>query len=215
MTGEILNAVLFSAAPAIGMAAGGALAVWSRPGKTVRSYIQHLAAGIVFAAVGVEILPDLMRRGHPFAVSCGFALGVGAMLAIRASSRRAESSSNAGPGLPWGLIGAVSVDIFVDGILVGVGFVIGARQGILLTVALTGCAISLGLATAVSVLRLNTSSRRAIAVTSAIAGTTHRRRSSWRIGHGRVKRRMAGCNPCVHLRCIALPDRRGTAGRSP
>jgi zinc transporter, ZIP family len=169
MTGKILNAVLFSIAPAVGMAGGGALAAWCKPGRTVRSYIQHLAAGIVFAAVGVEILPDVMHRGNPFAMACGFAVGVAAMLAIRALSRRAESSGKSGPGLPWPLIGAVSVDIFVDGMLVGVGFAVGARQGLLLTIALTGCAVSLGLATAVSVLRPGTTPWRALTITSMIA----------------------------------------------
>jgi ZIP family zinc transporter len=169
MAGKILNAVLFSIAPAIGMAGGGALAAWCKPGKTVRSYIQHLAAGIVFAAVGVEILPDVTHRGNPFAVACGFGVGVAAMLAIRALSRRAESSGNAGPGMPWPLIGAVSVDIFVDGMLVGVGLALGARQGLLLTIALTGCAVSLGLATAVSVLRPGTTPWRALMITSTIA----------------------------------------------
>ncbi len=169
MTEKILNAVLFSIAPAVGMAGGGALAAWCKPGKAVRSYIQHLAAGIVFAVVGVEILPDVMHRGNPFAVACGFAVGVAVMLAIRALSRRAESSDKSGPGMPWPLIGAVSVDIFVDGMLVGVGFALGDRQGLLLTIALTGCAVSLGLATAVSVLRPGITPWRALMVTSTIA----------------------------------------------
>jgi ZIP family zinc transporter len=169
MTGKILDAVLFSIAPAMGVAGGGALAAWCKPGNTVRSYIQHLAAGIVFAAVGVEILPDVMHRGHPFALACGFAAGVAAMLAIRALSRRAEASDKPGVGTPWPLIGAVSVDIFVDGMLIGVGFAIGARQGLVLTIALTGCAISLGLATAVSVLRPGTTPWRAFTITSTIA----------------------------------------------
>ncbi len=169
MTGKIVNAVLFSLAPAIGMVTGGALAAWCKPGNTARSYIQHLAAGIVFAAVGVEILPDVMHRGDPFAVACGFAVGVVAMLAIRALSRRAESSDQSEPGMPWPLIGAVSVDLFVDGMLVGVGFALGTRQGLLITLALTGCAVSLGLATAVSVLRPGTTPWHAFTVTSAIA----------------------------------------------
>lgn len=160
---------MFSIAPALGVAAGGAIATWHEPGKLVRSYIQHVAAGIVFAAVAVEILPEVMHRGNPVAAAGGFAVGVVAMLAIRALSRRAESSIDSGPAMPWPLIGAVGVDIFVDGMLVGVGFAIGARQGILLSVALTGCAISLGLATAVSMLRLKTTPGRVLTTTSGIA----------------------------------------------
>jgi ZIP family zinc transporter len=169
MAGEILNVLLFSIAPAVGMAGGGALAAWRKPGKAVCSYIQHLAAGIVFAAVGVEILPEVIHRGDPFAVVCGFAVGVVAMLAIRALSRRAESSGGSSQETPWPLIGAVSVDIFVDGLLVGVGFSLGARQGILLAAALTGCTISLGLATAVSIVRLGASPHRTVMITSVMA----------------------------------------------
>jgi zinc transporter, ZIP family len=169
MSGTIIQAVSFSIAPALGMAGGGALAAWYKPGSSLRSYIQHLAAGIVFAAVGVEILPDVIHHGDPFAVACGFAVGVAGMLAIRALSRRAESSDNSGLGMPWPLIGAVSVDLFVDGMLIGVGFAFGTRQGLLLTIALTGCAVSLGLATAVAVLRPGTTAWHAFRVTSAIA----------------------------------------------
>ena len=53
--------------------------------------------------------------------------------------------------------------------LIGVSFAAGQSQGLLVALALTGCTISLGLATAVAMLRDNSSRRRAGLVTSAIA----------------------------------------------
>lgn len=126
----LTQSVLYSAAPVSGMVAGGVAAAWWQPSARVRSYIQHLAAGIVFAAVGVEVLPDLMHRRGPVAAAIGFAGGVAAMLAIRALSRRSESGDRSTPrGVPWALVAAVAVDVVVDGMLVGIGFAADRRQG--------------------------------------------------------------------------------------
>ena len=88
MNSTVLSSLLYSLIPAAGMAIGGWVAVWRMPGGLARSYIQHFAAGVVFAAVGVEILPDVMHRDSPLAAALGFAVGVAAMLAIRELGRR-------------------------------------------------------------------------------------------------------------------------------
>ncbi|MCQ6497972.1 hypothetical protein, partial [Vibrio parahaemolyticus] len=44
-----------------------------------------------------------------------------------------------------GLIVMVAVDIFIDGLVLGIGFAAGAKQGFLLTVALTTEVLFLGL----------------------------------------------------------------------
>src|SRR5262249_7413758 len=164
----VAQSALYSLAPVAGMVAGGAAAAWWQPGGRVRSYIQHFAAGVVFAAVGVEILPDIIRRRSPLPAGIGFALGVAAMLAIRAMSRRAESSAerSAAGRTPWALVAAIAVDLFVDGMLIGVGFAAGERQGVLLAVALTGCTVALGLATAAALLRAGGARLHAAALTA-------------------------------------------------
>ncbi|MEJ2719770.1 MAG: transporter [bacterium] len=164
-----LQAVMYSVAPVVGMVAGGIAAARWQPGGRVRSYIQHLAAGIVFSAVGVEVLPDVIHRRDPFPAAIGFAVGVASMLSIRALSRWAESrSGSAGRGKPWALLAAVAVDVIVDGLLIGVGFAVGQRQGILLALALTGCAVSLGLATAAALVQAGRSRLRAGVITAGI-----------------------------------------------
>ena len=44
---------------------------------------------------------------------------------------------------------AIGIDIFIDGLLLGIGFAAGAKEGTLLAIALTIELLSLGLATAV------------------------------------------------------------------
>jgi len=39
--------------------------------------------------------------------------------------------------LPWGLLVAIGIDIFIDGLLLGIGFAAGAKEGTLLAIALT------------------------------------------------------------------------------
>jgi zinc transporter, ZIP family len=167
----VTQSLLYSLAPAAGMVVGGCLAAWWRPGGQFRSYIQHFAAGIVFAAVGVEILPDVMHRDSPLAATVGFALGVGAMLAIRELSRRAEAAGERSTGgrSAWALVAAVAVDVLVDGMLIGVGFAVGERQGLLVALSLTGCTFSLGLATTATLLASGSSCRHAVWLTTALA----------------------------------------------
>ena len=83
------KALLYSAGP-VGMAiTGGVLATFWPPPAWLRSYIQHFAAGVVFSAVSVEILPDLMHRNKAVAAAVGFAMGAALMLAVRWISRQA------------------------------------------------------------------------------------------------------------------------------
>lgn len=55
---QILALTLIPAAATI---FGGAIAVWRTPSETVRSVIQHFAAGVVLAAVAGELLPEMTR----------------------------------------------------------------------------------------------------------------------------------------------------------
>lgn len=167
--GTVEQSLLYSIAPVSGMVVSGIAASWWQPGGRVRSYIQHLAAGIVFAAVAVEVLPDVMHRRGPLTAGIGFAVGVASMLAIRALSRRAESGGRwATRRTPAPLVVAVGVDVFVDGLLIGVGFAANQRQGLLLALALTGCTVSLGLATPAVLVRAGVSQLRAAALTAGV-----------------------------------------------
>lgn len=128
--------------PVLAAAVGSTAAAVRRPSPKVTSGVQHLAAGVVFAAVSTELLPDLLADGHLPVVIVGFSVGVALLLALAAWGRRQEAAttggSTTGAGLlPVGMLAAVAIDLFIDGTLVGLGATLGRSQGIILTVALT------------------------------------------------------------------------------
>lgn len=155
MSAALIQVLLFTLAPVAAMAAGGVIAAYRPPQARLSSSIQHFAAGVVFAALAVEVLPDVVHRDEPFAAAAGFAAGVLVMLGLRTFARRLEggaakdgrSESPVGKS-SLGLILVVGIDILIDGLLIGVAFAAGSKEGVLITVALAIELLSLGLATA-------------------------------------------------------------------
>jgi ZIP family zinc transporter len=104
------------------------------------SAVQHFAAGVVFAAAAGEILPSLKHAGAAVPVLVGGSLGVGVMLAVKQVSERASGASS--------MVAVIGVDLLIDGLVLAIAFAAGARQGFLLTVALTLEVLFLGLTVA-------------------------------------------------------------------
>ncbi|MBJ2079363.1 transporter [Serratia ureilytica] len=129
------SAVLYTLFPAAATVVGAAMALYRRPGDAAMRVIHHFTAGIVFAAA-TEILPDLKQQS-PLAVLLGGAVGVLLMLLVRRLGEKAQG--------PVGFIAAVGVDIFIDGLVLGIAFAAGAKAGLLLTLALTLEVLFLGL----------------------------------------------------------------------
>jgi ZIP family zinc transporter len=150
---DITSVLKLAAFPAVAIVIGSVTATIRTPSPAVRSAVQHLAAGVLFAALATELLPDVMHRAMPWMTLLGFALGVAAMLALKEISRRMETSaeSAAPAGIPMSLMLVSGVDILVDGLLIGISFAAGARQGLLVTIALTLEVVFLGVATAAAI----------------------------------------------------------------
>jgi ZIP family zinc transporter len=129
---------------------GAIVATFRPPGPIVRSFIQHLAAGVVFSVVAVELLPDIVSesgRAALFEVAVGFSLGVASMLGMRYFSHTLERN---GDKRPLGILFGVGVDVLLDGFLISISFAAGGGAGLLLTLALAVEMLSLGLAVAVA-----------------------------------------------------------------
>lgn len=108
------------------------------PNRQFTSALQHLAAGIVFAAVATEIVPEMLAGGELLAVGAGFSLGVFLMFGVRVLTVEdvREVGQPAGePSTPWGMLAATAVDLAIDGLLIGLGFAIDVSSGVLLTIA--------------------------------------------------------------------------------
>ncbi|KTD25798.1 MULTISPECIES: ZIP family metal transporter [Legionella] len=137
MTPSLLNIALYSLLPTMAMLIGGMAATIHRPSNKLTSATQHFAAGVVFAAVAKELLPKLGADNAPMALIIGFILGVLLMLFLKKLTDRLSEEEAALTGISLGLVGAVGIDLFIDGILIGVAFLAGERGGILIAVALT------------------------------------------------------------------------------
>ena len=146
--------------PVVAVAAGASIAAVKPPGKAVTSGVQHFAAGLVFAAAAAEILPDLKHQGHPGLVLLGGVLGVAAMLAVRHFGERATG------GTSLGIV--TGVDVLVDGIVLGMGFAAGSRQGLLLVIALTVEILFLGLSVSLAFSNTIRSKVKRVATTTGI-----------------------------------------------
>ncbi|HVI44644.1 MAG TPA: ZIP family metal transporter [Chitinophaga sp.] len=144
-----LRILLFSLIPVVTMMAGGIIASVKQPGGNVRSLILHFAAGVVFSVVAVELLPDIIRNHAPLQVIIGFTAGLVMMILVgKVTGEGKENGDNPGKRLPMGLLLGIAVDIFIDGLLLGIGFTAGNTEGMLLAIALSVELLSLGMATA-------------------------------------------------------------------
>lgn len=136
MVGTLVQALSYTMLAVAAALVGGVVAIYRPPGPQMESNVQHLAAGVVFAAVASELLPDVHTRA-PSVVIVGFALGVVTMLGIHRLSKYIEKQGIGGKiAGASGLLITVSIDMLIDGVLIGVTFLTGAATGILITVAL-------------------------------------------------------------------------------
>ncbi len=64
-----IGEILAIGIPAAAMLAGASIGLWWVPGIKLRSASQHLAAGIIFAAVATELVPSMVQRTNPLAIA--------------------------------------------------------------------------------------------------------------------------------------------------
>ena len=189
---NILGITLFPLGAAI---VGGVGAAFRQPNRRQQSYVQHFAAGAVFAATTSELLPTIETRA-PSTVLIGFTFGIGLMLTLKTVSARSEDELGdewaggvVGAGLMlivntfsrqieeelgdgWvggalGLLTIIGVDVTIDGLLIGITFAT-ETGGILLTVALSVELLFLGISIVASM--SETASRSAAIVATTGVG---------------------------------------------
>lgn len=142
--------LLFSLIPVFTMIAGGIIAIIKKPSGNVRSLILHFAAGVVFSVVAVEILPDVIKIHKALETIIGFTVGFLLMIGVKklTEEKTTEDKNNTSTNLPVSLMIAIGVDIFIDGLLLGIAFHAGSTEGTLLAIALSMELLSLGMAIA-------------------------------------------------------------------
>ncbi|MBI4940265.1 MAG: ZIP family metal transporter [Actinobacteria bacterium] len=178
--GTVPRAALLVLFPVVAAVIGSLVAVFAPPSARVTSAVQHVAAGVVFAALAGEVLPQLRQEGHLPVVVAAFAVGVALLLALGAYERRSEqrasrSSEGAADGashVPLGLVVVVGIDLLIDGLLVGLSTTLGAKQGVIITVALTLEILFLALAVTAELSERGAGRRLAVGVTVGLGLVT-------------------------------------------
>lgn len=153
--------LVYALIPVVAVLIGAIFAAWRQPGPKLVSSVQHLAAGVVFAAAAAEILPQVKHGGSIWATLIGGVLGVVVMLSIKSLESRWKG--------PIGMVSAIGIDIFIDGLVLGLAFLAGEKAGVLLTIALTLEVLFLGLTVTAELGETIRSRRRIVAISVALA----------------------------------------------
>ena len=134
--------------PAAANFAGGLLAEFFDVSRRQLSLVLHLAAGIVFGVVAVELIPEALAVDPAWIPIAAFVSGgLFYLVADRLVERIAAGASSAAI-----IFFGVSIDLFSDGIMIGAGTTVDVGLGLLLAVGQTPADVPEGFA-AIATLR--------------------------------------------------------------
>lgn len=153
--------IIFTLIPVILLLAGGTLGIFKTASGAFKSMTLHFAAGVVFSVVAVELLPDMVKIHDPLMIVVGFTIGIASMLMVKQVTEKIEAAQGekmVEGTLPWAALSAIGIDLLIDGILLGIGFAAGEKEGTLLAFALALECFSLGIAV-ITTLRSATSNK--------------------------------------------------------
>jgi ZIP family zinc transporter len=154
--------------PLVAPAIGGLISLRLKPSSKTQSLIRHIAAGLVFAAAAVELLPKLFEDKQPFGTIVGFVIGIGFLLFVSRFSgghyhgdadetEDHQHTERKQKDTLTSMLTAITIDVAVDGLLIGIGFATSARGGQLLTLAISIEALFIGMSIVASCRQLKIS----------------------------------------------------------
>lgn len=146
---EYLQILAIAAMPAIGNFTGGLIAEFLNVSKKALSLALHMAAGIVLAVVGLELMPRALELREKWIVILFFVVGGITFTIIDKGINYVQYrfGSNKASATPWTIYFAVSIDLFSDGIMIGTGSAIAGSLGFILALGQVPADIPEGFAT--------------------------------------------------------------------
>jgi ZIP family zinc transporter len=146
------HALTLAALPALGNYVVGLFAEFVPGVSRYLGQALQLAAGIVLAVVGVELMPRVITASPPWVIVLAF-IG-GALLAVSVDKALDLLSDCTGEHddsqRPWMVYFAVATDFFNDGLMIGTATTISANLGLLLAVGQVSADAPKGFATIAS-----------------------------------------------------------------
>jgi ZIP family zinc transporter len=156
---NFLQVLLLALFPAVGNFAGGVIAELVQTTRRKLSIALHLAAGIVFGVVAVELAPRTLEGMQPWLAVLGFLAGGAAFVGVNMLIKQfQEGSANGGEtdrskakegreGGAWSIYTAVAIDLFGDGLLIGASSSISFELALVLALGQVTADIPEGFAT--------------------------------------------------------------------
>ncbi|MFZ0564663.1 MAG: hypothetical protein WAM28_00485 [Chlamydiales bacterium] len=130
---------LYALIPMAVAIAGGLIASFYIPKPNILNALQHFISGIVVGAVSVELLPKILEH-RSWGLLLAFLVGMAFMLVLKVLTQSLAQKKT-----PTGLIVGGGLDLFIDGLLIGISFLAGTKSGILIIFSLCFCAFFLNL----------------------------------------------------------------------
>ena len=131
-----------AALPAAANFAGGVLAEFVDVSRRRLSLVLHLAAGIVFGVVAVELVPEAMAVDPAWLPIAAFVVGGLFYLVVDGLVERFSAGSGSAAIIFFG----VAIDLFSDGIMIGTGTSVEPGLGLLLALGQTPADVPEGFA---------------------------------------------------------------------
>lgn len=153
---DYLYVLALALMPALGNFAGGLVAEMIPTTRKTLSRALHVAAGILIAVVAIELLPEALEGAAPWLVVLGFCLGGGAYMLLEWGLDRVQGSKGKQTGElaegesgggPWMVYAAVFIDLFSDGLMIGVGSTLSFGLALVLAIGQVTADVPEGFAT--------------------------------------------------------------------
>ena len=131
------------------------------PHRLVSAALQF-AAGIVAALVALSLMPPAVRGGEPVGIALAFFLGGATFVVFEyVSARRLAADSAADADVPsLGLYVGILVDMFIDGVVIGIGATLTLMTGLLLALGMAMSTMPLAFVTTATAKRQGVSPAR-------------------------------------------------------
>ncbi|GAT10602.1 ZIP family zinc transporter [Mycolicibacterium novocastrense] len=159
-----------AALPAAANFVGGLASELVDVSEKTLSVALHLAAGIVFAVVGIELMPEALTGTPAWIPITAFAAGGAAFIALEhglghIKTRLGAKGARTGP---LAIFSGVSLDLFSDGVMIGTATVLNPTLGLLLALGQVAADLPEGFAAVATLRRAGIGRARRIALAASL-----------------------------------------------
>ncbi len=168
---DFLIVLGLAALPAAGNFFGGVLAEVFRVSERTLSLALHLAAGIVLAVVGIDLMPQALQADLPWVPLLAFVAGGAIFIGLDRAVGYVQARMGGGEKKAGALaiFGGVSMDLFSDGVMIGTGTVVNPALGLLLAMGQVPADVPEGFAAVATLRNAGISRKRRILMAAGFA----------------------------------------------